>query len=215
MQSSPSPTSIITNINQSNYLCSQTPEPQAPFTPTSQFKEDNLFLRPTKTNIRSNFDSNKSTPFKQIVIIQQEKISLQSATENNFIINGDTNSAYKMNDNRVKAGNYDFKNLAIHSNCISKFSNDQVTFLNQESSKNEDYNTDVKIDEYSTSKPKFYFTDNGVTSHNDSDQTFASNHYATDYNKERNLQLKSDDNPKVYNSNPSKSDNQKSSGDKK
>ncbi|CAH0722552.1 unnamed protein product, partial [Brenthis ino] len=212
MQSSPNPTSIITNINQSNYLCSQAPEPPAPSTPTSQFKHDSLFVRPTKINMRSNFDSNK---FKKIVIIQQEKISLQSTVENNFIVHGDTNSAYKMNDNRVKPGNYDFKNLAIDNNYISKFSNDQVNFLNQKTTNNAVYNTDVKIDEYSTHKPKFYFTDNGVISHNDSDQTFASNHYATDYHRERNLQLKSDDNPKVYNSNPSKSDNKQSSGDRK
>lgn len=203
MQSSPSPTSIIANINQSNYLCSQTPEPSTPSTPNPQFKQDDIFLRPTINNIRSNIDSNKTTTFKQVIIIQQE--SRKSPTESSYIINSDTNSPYKIDSNRLKAGNYDFKNLAIN-NCIQKFSNDHVKFLNQESNKNDDFNAEIKIDEYSTSKPKFYFTDNGVLPHN-SDQN-----YASDYHNEGQLK---NDTTQIYNRNKSQTDNKHTSDDEK
>lgn len=203
MQSSPSPTSIIANINQSNYLCSQTPDSSTPSTPTPQYKEDNIFLRPTKNNIRSNVDSNKSSHFKQVVIIQEEQNSRQSTPESNYAINSDTKSSYEIDSNQVKAGNYSFKNLAIN-NCIQKFSDS----LNQESNKNDNFNEEVKIDEYST---KFYFTDNGVIPHNN-EQNFDNDNYASDYHKERQLK---DDATEVYNTNPPQTNNKHLSPEEK
>ncbi|XP_026485074.2 cryptochrome-1-like isoform X1 [Vanessa tameamea] len=181
-QSSPSPTSIIANINQSNYLCSQTPESASQSSPTTQIKDD-VFLRPT--NIRS-VATNKATPFKHVVIVEQnrrEEIETENMNGSKF---DDTNKSFKINDNTdtmqnsKKSGNYDFKNLIIN-NCIQKFSSDQLAFLNQRTNKNDHYSGDIKIDEYSTSKPKLFFIDNGVMSHNDSEQNFTSNNYRDNY----------------------------------
>lgn len=190
MQSSPSPTSIIASINQSNYLCSQIPDPALQSSPSNQYKEDYIFLRPTKNSIRGTGMANKSTLFKQVVIVQQEQNSRvqQNTAENNYDINGvdgDTNKSFKINDNAMqnseKTENYDFKNLVINSGS-QKFCNNELVYINQQTNKNEYYDQDVKIDEYSTSKPKYFFTDNGVIPHNETDQNCTSN-YGNNYDR--------------------------------
>ncbi|XP_045529788.1 cryptochrome-1-like [Pieris brassicae] len=71
MQSSPSPTSIIASINQSNFLCNTTPEGQSSNPPNAEREEDDIFIRPTSF-IRPILDSSKSL-FKQVVLVQQQK----------------------------------------------------------------------------------------------------------------------------------------------
>lgn len=137
--------------------------------------------------------ANKSTLFKQVVIVQQEQNSRvqQNTAENNYDINGvdgDTNKSFKINDNAMqnseKTENYDFKNLVINSGSqkYTQYKNDELVYINQQTNKNEYYDQDVKIDEYSTSRPKYFFTDNGVIPHNETDQNCTSN-YGNNYNR--------------------------------
>ncbi|OWR50781.1 cryptochrome 2 [Danaus plexippus plexippus] len=181
LQSSPSPTSIIANINQSNYLCSQSSDVPTPTNQTTnQFKEDAVFLKPTVNNIKSNVD--KQQQFKQVVIVQEDKHSenQRHSVGNKYIVNEINKN---INDIPVKQNNYDFKALTLN---LNKFSNEPLTFLNQTPNKNESFGQDVNnvIDVYSTSKPKFYFTDNGVITHNENAQTFKRDSYSDNYNKE-------------------------------
>lgn len=201
MQSSPSPTSIIASINQSNYLCSQAPDPAPQSSSSSQYKEDDMFLRPTKNSIRGAGMANRNTLFKQVVIVQQAQNSRvqQNTAQNNYDMNGvnrEADKSFKINDNAMqnseKSENYDFKNLVINSGS-KKFCNNPLVYINQQTNKNEYYDQDVKIDEYSTSKPKYFFTNNGVIPHNDTNQNFTSN-YGNNYNRnEIKTHVKSED----------------------
>lgn len=144
MQSSPSPTSIITSINQSNYLCSQAPDSQT----NSQNNE--IFQRPSKN---ANRTETKQPQFKEIVIVEATKSEVDQQTRD-----------YVPNAPRPnKQDNYDFKNLAIN-NYIQAYSNSQDIFPNQQN-RNEMFPHTLKIDNFNFEKPKFFlssYTENGV-----------------------------------------------------
>lgn len=133
VQSSPSPTSIITSINQSNYLCSQAPDSQSTSTSQVNRNKDDVFQHPAKTNI---VGLDKRTPFKQVYIIQKPKDS-NIVTENNSenqstqqsytIMDGLADVSYKTRQSNEKQPTdkqekYDLKNLAINGN-VPKYSN--------------------------------------------------------------------------------------------
>ncbi|XP_045542558.1 cryptochrome-1 [Papilio machaon] len=113
MQSSPSPTSIITSINQSNYLCSQTPESQST-SPAHTQQANDVFLRPNNTLREA------KQPMKQVVIVQQAQNSNVSpeTTDRSRIqdkfINGQLEISCDMDQSKQK--NYGLKNLVIHNN---------------------------------------------------------------------------------------------------
>ncbi|XP_069354390.1 cryptochrome-1-like isoform X2 [Maniola hyperantus] len=187
MQSSPSPTSIIVNINQSNYLCSQTPDPPQP---TPEFKEDYVFLKPTRNN-RIKADPNKQTPFKQIVIVQQDQkpsVQRQPPAEVSYISNNIQCP--------VKSESYDFKQLVINNSTPNER---DIIFVNKTTDEQEVYRQNVDLDEYTTSKPKLYFIDNGVTTHNDNAQKFSPQSYINDYNTKEKSQQNVDDTVHVHN----------------
>ncbi|XP_013195022.2 cryptochrome-1 [Amyelois transitella] len=183
MQSSPSPTSIIASINQSNYLCAQTPESTPQIV---QYKNAAIFQQPAKVLPRAD---SKQQQFKQVVIVQQIQnsnvspatITSCAQTLDNYVINGQL-ATCKSNNTRIdpmkppsKQENYDFKNLAIN-NYTQEYANKEV-YRNEQSNKNEDYQTSVKNSNYGYIKPKFYITafpdkKNLQNSHSDSSQTF-------------------------------------------
>ncbi|XP_063833163.1 cryptochrome-1-like [Ostrinia nubilalis] len=174
MQSSPSPTSIIANINQSNYLCSQAPDPQ----PTTASKSDGfdkdaiVFQHPSGNSRRDG----KHTQFKKVVIVQTQSTNVarpptperpnRCSPQPNFIINLDafkTNPGMDTTQEQSKQDNYNFKNLAIN-NYIQDYSNTSE-YRNQQLNKEEAYQQDVKTNSFGFLKPKFYlsYTDNGVS----------------------------------------------------
>ncbi|XP_022819927.1 cryptochrome-1-like isoform X2 [Spodoptera litura] len=171
MQSSPSPNSIITSINQSNYLCSQAPEPQTTTPQIIPYKDnDVVFQKPM--NHRSMKPS-----FKQVVIVQKKQntnviqtvSNCTSQSKENYIVNGQLDGSYKtpMNDNiqSPKQENYDFKNLVIN-NYVQGYSNNPEIFQNEQSNKNELFaQQTLKINNFNYEKQKYYlssYTDNDV-----------------------------------------------------
>lgn len=165
VQSSPSPTSIITSINQSNYLCSQAPDTQSSSTPQNIPNKDDVFQHPGKTNI---VDLDKQTQFKQVYIIQKPKDSnrdTENITENQLsqpsytIINGLADVSFKTaqsieNQSSDKQEKYDLKNLAINSN-VPEYSNIQMH--QQQLNKTEIHSTQhVKDENYRENKVKFF-----------------------------------------------------------
>lgn len=167
MQSSPSPTSIIVNINQSNYLCSQTPDPPPV---TQQYKDDYVFLKPTK-NSRIKVDSIKQTSIKQVVIVQKgqkPRPQRHPPAEVSYLI--------KNMQRPAKVDNYDFKKLVINHSVT----NEQGKFLNITAGKHEEFRQNNILDEYTTNKPKLYFTENGVIPTNDDEQDFTAHSYIND-----------------------------------
>lgn len=180
MQSSPSPNSIITSINQSNYLCSQTPDPQTSSPQRIPYKDnDVVFQKPMQHR------STRQPPFKQVVIVQKtqntnviQRVSNDcTQSKKNYIVNRQLAVSYKSprNDNlqSEKHGNYDFKNLVIN-NYVQGYSNNQEIFETQQSKRNEVYTQQtLKINSFNYEKQKFFlssFSDNGMrvaTAHND------------------------------------------------
>ncbi|XP_059049198.1 cryptochrome-1-like [Achroia grisella] len=179
MQSSPSPTSIITSINQSNYLCSQTPDSQ---TASQVYKETttHVFQQPNKHVPRP---ESKQQQFKQVIVQQKSSVTpgptikSPQQTPENYILNGQLDATYKANEkpdtlqSTNTQENYDFKNLAIN--------NYNQNYFNRENFQSEQVNGDgypeaLKNSNYVYVKPKFYLTstDNGVLN-NDATQNFA------------------------------------------
>lgn len=135
VQSSPSPTSIIASINQSNYLCSQAPDSQSTSNSQTIPDKDDVFQHPGKTNI---VGLDKLTQFKQVFIIQKRKdvntvtenITENQSSQSYTIMNGLADVSYKTrqtieNQLTVKQEKYDLKNLAINSN-VPKYTNIQI-----------------------------------------------------------------------------------------
>lgn len=167
MQSSPSPTSIITSINQSNYLCSQTPDPQSTSTPQIIPYKDTtaVFQRPTKNMA----DSNKQASFKQVYIAQRSENNVtdmgnctpqRPPSRENYAVNRQMDVTYKrieiVGDLPAKQENYDFKNLAIN-NYIQRYSNGQEIFQKQQLT-NELYSQNNLKNPYGEEKLKFYLS---------------------------------------------------------
>nr|AUG44606.1 cryptochrome 2 [Agrotis segetum] len=167
MQSSPSPNSIITSINQSNFLCSQAPD-QPSTTPDIIPYKDNDVVFQKPMNHRSMKPS-----FKQVVIVQKKQstnvIQTVSQTKENYVVNRQLDVAFKMprNDNlqSAKQENYDFKNLIIN-NYAQGYANSPEIFENDQTTKNELFaQQTLKINSFNYEKQKFYlssFSDNGV-----------------------------------------------------
>lgn len=170
MQSSPSPTSIIASINQSNYLCSQAPDQQsAPTQQVASFKEpsgDDIFQRPTKTAQ----EISKQSGMKQVYIVQQSQepsVAAHNITENSnarqspesYAVNG-VHLPYK-NDQRQcmppPAQKFDIKNLGVN-NYMHTFSRTHQLYENQQLNRNMYIQPDVKIDPYNDEKLKFYLS---------------------------------------------------------
>lgn len=161
LQSSPSPTSIITSINQSNFLCSQTQEPQSTLAASQQpFKQEtDIFLHP------DNIVRETKQHFKQVVIVQKaqnENISTeipQGPRIQDKFINGQLEISCELNPNKQ---NYNLNNLVIN-NSDPRFN--QQTFHGQ-SHKIDGISESVQINNsYDADKPKFYlplYNDNGM-----------------------------------------------------
>ncbi|CAG4922585.1 unnamed protein product [Colias eurytheme] len=165
MQSSPSPTSIIASINQSNYLCSQITEVQNTTTPSVQaLKEDDIFIRP------NNVDT-KPPLFKQVLFVHQKaKLVQQSSScpppKEHFLMNGELN-IYKMNhtddlQNSNKNENCNHKNLTLNR-CNANFNKNQ---FEKNSDTSGTYAQNIKIVEYEDEKPKLFMMSNGIVPHN-------------------------------------------------
>ncbi|XP_013166823.1 PREDICTED: cryptochrome-1-like isoform X2 [Papilio xuthus] len=169
MQSSPSPTSIITSINQSNYLCSQAPESQSTSpAPSQQFKQANdVFLRPNNTLREA------KQPMKQVVIVQQAqnsnvtpKTTQRSRMQDKFI-NGQLEISCNMDQSKQK--NYGLKNLVIN-NSDPRYNQDVYI---QGTHKNIDgLPQTVQMNTYTDNKTKYY-----VPSYNKSDVQVQSTHH--------------------------------------
>nr|XP_021201222.2 cryptochrome-1 isoform X1 [Helicoverpa armigera]XP_021201231.2 cryptochrome-1 isoform X1 [Helicoverpa armigera]XP_049698225.1 cryptochrome-1 isoform X1 [Helicoverpa armigera] len=192
MQSSPSPNSIITSINQSNYLCSQTPDPQ-PSPQIIPYKDnDVVFQKPM--NHRSMKPS-----FKQVVIVQKKQntnviqtvSNCTTQSKENYAVNGQMDNSYKTPINETlqsaKQEKYDFKNLVIN-NYVQDYSNNQEIFQNEQQNRDNIYEQEtLKINNFSYEKQKFYlsnYTENGLriaAVHNDTPAPFvaALNHDST------------------------------------
>lgn len=165
MQSSPSPNSIITSINQSNYLCSQAPDPPTTSPQIIPYKDsDVVFQKPM--NHRSMKPS-----FKQVVIVQKKQNVIQTVSQSkeNYIVNGQIDVSYKSprNDSlqAAKQENYDFKNLVIN-NYVQGYNNSKEIFQDEQTNKNELFaQQTLKINSFNYEKQKFFlsaFADNGV-----------------------------------------------------
>lgn len=124
MQSSPSPNAIISSINQSNFLCSQAPDPPTTRPQIIPYKdEDVIFQKPMNRSVKPSF--------KQVVIIQKKHtnvIQTVSPSKDNCVVNGLLDVSYKIQSNNgipsEKQENYDFKNLVIN-NYVQDYSNSQ------------------------------------------------------------------------------------------
>lgn len=169
VQSSPSPTSIIASINQSNYLCSQTPDTQSTSTPQIILNKDDVFQHPGKTNI---VGLDKQSQFKQVYIIQKpknsntdtENINTQNQSLQSYtIVNGLMDVSYKLRQDietqsADKQEKYDLKNLAINGH-IPKISNMQMY---QQLNRTEIYsNQYLKVDNYPDGKVRIFMP--GIT----------------------------------------------------
>ncbi|CAH0747383.1 unnamed protein product [Diatraea saccharalis] len=202
IQSSPSPTTIIANINQSNYLCSQTSEAQSTATvQSSTFKNSNVFLHPGNNNSRHDL---KQPQFKQVVIVQkQNNTNLQKVCpppQSDYVINGQVNSPYKNNEDieRVqkssKSENYNFKNLDINQ-YIQDYSSNKETYQSQQQRTEEIYQQD-KANNFEFVKPKFYlpYPNNGIVHNNHAHETPKDGHFTHDHNydKETSNEAKKD-----------------------
>lgn len=200
MQSSPSPTSIITNINQSNYLCSQTPDPQPASSPQN-CKDSNVFQRPCNNTPRREA---KHSQFRQVVIVQTQNTSVAQDADpehadaraqppRNYITKGQLSVPFKINQQKIdsvqeqtKQENYNFKNLAIN-NYIQDYSN-KPEYQNQQ--RGEVFQQDVKGFDFI--KPKFYLSyseSNGIVqnecSHNNKSQNEFNKETKIEPNKEK------------------------------
>lgn len=203
MQSSPSPTSIIASINQSNYLCSQTPEPPTTTAPQIiPYKDNEVFQRPMQNSIRSDF----AKPFKRVIIVQQETTNVttqpetdKKQTKENYIENEQLEVSYKTADSRnEKKENYDLKNLVIN-NYVEGFPTTQEMFTNQQPNRNEYTQQTLKINNFNYEKQKFYLSalkDSEMHVHNDSPQTFGPTNHNCETSRDGNndnIKAKSDD----------------------
>jgi hypothetical protein len=144
MQSSPSPTSIITNINQSNFLCSQAPEPTTATTQILAYKDSTVFQHPGSNHGRRDA---RTPQFKQVVIVQTQSSAQDADSDCRPKCQGIGNARESS-----KQENYNFKNLAIN-NYIQDFSNTQESYQNLDRS--EIYQSEVK-NNFGLVKPKFY-----------------------------------------------------------
>ncbi|XP_068629221.1 cryptochrome-1-like [Battus philenor] len=166
MQSSPSPTSIITSINQSNYLCSQGPDSSPSIPPPPTFKEvSEIFLRPNNNIVRESKHS-----FKQIVIVQAQNSNTTSDLPKcqqipDKYINSQLEISCDLNSSKQQ--NYDLKNLVINN---SEHQYEQEIFPHQQSLKNEGSPQKVQITSFVDNKPEFYlpaYTENQMQLEND------------------------------------------------
>lgn len=170
MQSSPSPTSIITSINQSNYLCNTS---NTQLTTQKATPKDNtgLFERP-KTS--SSLHDTKQRRIKRVVIVQKEQsatikqqpvlIDTQHTHRKNYVINGQIDDVYKLPtvanlQRSEKQGNYELKNLIIN-NYVQDFSNSQNMYSNQPNP--HIYNQTMKLNNYAYVRPRFYLPNHYV-----------------------------------------------------
>lgn len=198
VQSSPSPTSIIASINQSNYLCSQASDSQS--TSNSQIipNKDDVFQHPGKANTAG---LDKQTPFKQVYIIQKTKDSntvTENITENQpsqpsyTIMNGLSDVSYKTRQNienqpNDKQENYDLKNLAINSN-VPKYSNIQI---HQQLTKTEILSSQLgKEDKFQENKVNFFMpaTPENIMRISNLSHVFVNDQLCQDYSRKGDLE---------------------------
>lgn len=166
MQSSPSPTSVIASINQSNFLCSTTPDPQSASSQIVYKKPFDVYKKPTKNTIHTDA---KSPKFKQVVIVHQVQSPQASGETNshqppkeNYIIDNQQDIEYKIqSDGDVQPQNkddsYDFKNLVIN-NHVQGY-NKQIIYQCQKTNTNEIYSQQgIKTNTYDYEKAKIYLS---------------------------------------------------------
>lgn len=198
VQSSPSPTSIIASINQSNYLCSQAPDSQSTSTLQIIPNKDDVFQRPGKTNI---VGLDKQTPFKQVYIIQKPKDVTENDTQNQStqqsytIMDGLADVSYKTrqsieNQPTDKKEKYNLKNLAINGN-VSKYSN----LHKQQLIKTEIHSPQhVKDDNYQETEVNFFMpaVPDNVIRISKLSQVFVNDKLHKDFNRKGDLECAED-----------------------
>ncbi|CAH2068605.1 unnamed protein product, partial [Iphiclides podalirius] len=149
-QSSPSPTSIIKSINQSNYLCSRTPDSQLTLTPSQQppFKTGtNISLRP------GNSERDTKQQYTHIVIVEQgQNTNMSSETPQGLPTHDKKGQPEISNDLNPIKQNYDLKNLIIKN---SDPQNSQQAFHGQPC-KIDKLAQPVQIDNYASDKSEFH-----------------------------------------------------------
>lgn len=195
MQSSPSPTSIIRSINQSNYLCSQTPDP-TPQSPNQHTYKDqsNVFQRLIK-----NIQEPGQPQFKQVVIVQQTQNTDNASETSNCTTRPSENTVSDQQDivyksrsihlpSEGKQESYEYKNYNIDH--ISGYDN-QDMYHSQQINQNELYRQDIiKINTYDYNKSKYYLPNYAETnvlesSENPTFVTPSTNHQSNmNYNRE-------------------------------
>lgn len=167
MQSSPSPTSIIASINQSNYLCSQTPDPQTSTSQATNKDHTGLFQYPGKLITQGD----KPPQFKQVYIVQEEanssiatqNISDSLSSQTNYdTVNRQQEILYhitELNEPIAKQDKYNFKNLAIN-NYHQKYSHaEEILYQSRKVTRNEICAQQViKVRPYSDEKLKLYLS---------------------------------------------------------
>lgn len=169
LQSSPSPTSIIASINQSNFLCSQTPDPQN--ATSHSFKEPSDTFPINKKN--KDTESNQ-TRYKRVIIVQKTRNSnveinvsapQDRRASDNYITINEGDPAHST-DAKKQENNYDFKNLAI-DNHIRGFNNIQNInsqyYLTNYSTKKKETEIKNETDEGPFVRPESYGTDRAYT----------------------------------------------------
>ncbi|KAJ0181189.1 hypothetical protein K1T71_003274 [Dendrolimus kikuchii] len=169
MQSSPSPTSIITSMNQSNYLCN-TISSQLPQMTTPNIDNADVFQRPRNNSL----PESKHRRYKRVVIVQKiqhlpiltrpiHDHNTQCSQSENYTIHEQVDGTYKQPNTNTsqqqpqppeKQNNYAFKNLAIN-NYIPDYSKSQEMYPNQQNPSIV-YNQTVKLNNYGYDGPKFY-----------------------------------------------------------
>ncbi|VVC94173.1 unnamed protein product [Leptidea sinapis] len=130
MQSSPSPTSIITSMNQSNFLCSQSSDHQNSSMSSVQPLKEEIFIRPVK-NTKDNIEIAKQSLFKQVILFQQQAqnsryVEPHPPSREHYIMNRGLNTAYKMQNKELEIADCE-KNVMNPS--IDNYTNSKLYIL--------------------------------------------------------------------------------------
>ncbi|GBP87167.1 Cryptochrome-1 [Eumeta japonica] len=154
IQSSPSPTSIIRNINQSSYLCSQTPPDKE--------------TAPEYSNKGEQAEQDKEIPYKEVIIVTQNDHSdntKQASFDKQCLLSDRQYHCERVKSDKCEESiityqkanedNYSFKNLIMHN--YEEYSNPQVNYQSPQVSQSNLYKEEnSKLYYYCENKQTFY-----------------------------------------------------------
>ncbi|KAI5634791.1 FAD binding domain of DNA photolyase domain-containing protein [Phthorimaea operculella] len=160
MQSSPSPTSIITSINQSNYLCSKTPEPQVSTAPTAPLTQQPPLLAPYSDD-GFQFQHPGKAPDRPRQVYISHKPDHADSLKRAQTPTRDYN-AYRTNlQQTAEKHKYDYKSYALTNNYITQsFPSPQQMYRSQpQLARNEIlYSKEVKLNTFDDGKVKLFIS---------------------------------------------------------